>query len=65
MGGVCYLLDVLAQFLAPDFGPKIATIVVIPVAIAEISMVVYLLVIGVKTVKPVERIPGAASAGIA
>ncbi len=65
VGGVCYLLDVLAQFLAPDFGPKIATIVVIPSAIAEISMVVYLLVIGVKTVKPVERIPGAAAAGIA
>ena len=65
VGGGCYLVDVLAQFLAPDFGPKIATIVVIPVAIAEISMVVYLLVIGVKTVKPAERIPGAAAAGVA
>jgi len=49
VGGICYLVDVLAQFLAPDFGPKIATVVVIPSAIAEISMVVYLLVIGVKT----------------
>jgi hypothetical protein len=65
VGGVCYLVDVLAQFLAPDFGPKIATFVVILPTIAEISTVVYLLVIGVKTVKPVERIPGAASAGIA
>jgi hypothetical protein len=43
----------------------IATLVVIPSAIAEISMVVYLLVIGVKTVKPAERIPGAAAAGVA
>jgi hypothetical protein len=65
VGGICYLLDVLAQFLAPDFGPKIATFVVIPSAIAEISTVVYLLVIGVKTVKPAVRIPGAAAAGVA
>jgi Domain of unknown function (DUF4386) len=60
LGGVCYLLDVLAQFLAPDFGPRIATVVVIPSAIAEISMVIYLLVIGVKTPKPVERTLAAA-----
>jgi hypothetical protein len=65
VGGVCYLVDVLAQFLAPDFGPKIATFVVIPSVIAEISTVVYLLVIGVRTVKPAERIPGAAAAGMA
>jgi hypothetical protein len=26
VGSVCYLLDVLAQFLAPDFGPRIATV---------------------------------------
>ncbi|MDQ6899380.1 MAG: DUF4386 domain-containing protein [Candidatus Dormibacteraeota bacterium] len=60
VGGVCYLLDVFAQFLAPDFGPRIATVVVIPSAIAEISMVIYLLVIGVKTPKPVESILAAA-----
>jgi hypothetical protein len=58
-------VDVLAQFLAPDFGPKIATFVVIPSAIAEISTVVYLLVIGVKTVKRDVSIPGAAGAGVA
>jgi hypothetical protein len=56
VGGVCYLLDLLALFLVPDFGQKISTFVVIPSAIAEISMVLYLLVIGVKTVKPDERI---------
>jgi uncharacterized protein DUF4386 len=62
VGGVCYLVDVLAQFLAPDFGPRIATVIVIPSAIAEVSMVVYLLVIGVKTVKPYQRIPAPAAA---
>jgi hypothetical protein len=62
VGGVCYLVDVLAQFLAPDFGPRIATVIVILSAIAEVSMVVYLLVIGVKTVKPYQRIPAPAAA---
>jgi Domain of unknown function (DUF4386) len=65
VGGVCYLVDVLAQFLAPDLGPKIATFVVIPSAIAEISTVVYLLVIGVKTVKRDMRVPGEAATGVA
>jgi hypothetical protein len=56
VGGVCYFVDLLAAFLAPDFGQNIHTFVVIPPAIAEISMVFYLLVIGVKTVKPDVRI---------
>jgi hypothetical protein len=56
VGGACYLVDLLAQFLVPDFGVKIHAFVVIPSAIAEISMVVYLLVIGVRTQKPDERI---------
>src|SRR5947208_2863285 len=55
VGGACYLVDLLAAFLVPDFGQNIHTFVVIPSAIAEISMVLYLLVIGVKTVKPGER----------
>lgn len=57
VGGACYLVDLLALFLVPDFGQKIHAFVVIPSAIAEISMVVYLLVIGVRTQKPDERIP--------
>jgi Domain of unknown function (DUF4386) len=56
VGGVCYLVDLLALFLVPDFGQTIHTFIVIPSALAEISMVLYLLVIGVKTVKPDERI---------
>jgi len=56
VGGVCYIVDLLALFLVPDFGVKIHTFVVIPSAIAEITMVVYLLVIGVRIQKPGERI---------
>jgi Domain of unknown function (DUF4386) len=60
VGGVCYLVDLLAAFLVPDFGQKIHAFVVIPCAIAEISMVLYLLVKGVKV--PAQGTP-TASAG--
>src|SRR6266566_7798900 len=61
VGGVCSLVDLLVLVLVPDFAQKITPdlpgthhtfVGVIPPAIAEISMLVYLLVIGVKTVKP-------------
>jgi hypothetical protein len=48
-GGVCYLVDLLAAFGLPDLGRAIHGFVTIPSAIAEISMVLYLLVKGVKT----------------
>ena len=48
VGGVCYLVDLLAAFLVPEFGHMIHAFVVIPCAIAEISMVLYLLVKGVR-----------------
>ncbi len=32
VGGVCYLVDLLAQFLVPDFGQEIHTFIVIPSA---------------------------------
>ncbi len=60
VGGVCYVVDLLAAFLAPDFSQRIHAFVVIPCAIAEISMVLYLLVAGVKTVKPDTRVLAAA-----
>jgi len=47
-GGICYLIDLLAAFLTPDFGQKIHGFVIIPSAVAEISMVLYLLIVGVK-----------------
>jgi hypothetical protein len=51
LGTVCYLIDLLAAFLAPEFGHMIHGYVVIPCAIAEIWMVLYLLIFGVRTPK--------------
>ena len=48
----CYLVDMLAAFLVPGFDQKIHALIVIPCAVAEIWMVLYLLVVGVKTRKP-------------
>jgi hypothetical protein len=45
----------LVVFLVPDSGEKINTFVTIPSAIAELSMVLYLLVFGVKTPKPADQ----------
>lgn len=55
VGGACYLVDALALFLASDFGKTISAFVVIPSAIAQVWMVGYLLVIGVRTAKPAVR----------
>jgi hypothetical protein len=54
-GGVCYLVDLLALFLVPDFDTVIHGFITIPSAIAEITMVLYLLVIGVRSRKPARR----------
>ncbi len=57
----CYLLDFLAAFLVPDFGKAIHGFAIILPAIAEPTMVLYLLVIGVWIRKPKnERILAAA-----
>jgi hypothetical protein len=60
VGGACYLVGLLAVFLVPDSGEKINTFVTIPSAIAEISMLGYLLVKGVKTPRRAVRITAAA-----
>jgi Domain of unknown function (DUF4386) len=52
IGGVCYLIGMLASFLAPGAGQQINTIVTIPSAIAEILMVAYLLTVGVRAAAP-------------
>jgi hypothetical protein len=57
VGGACYLVDLLGLFLVPDVGQQIHGFITIPSAIAEISMVLYLLVIGVRAHKPAERVP--------
>lgn len=55
VGGTCYLVDLLAVFLVPAIGNEIIGFITVPSAIAEISMDVYLLVIGVKTTRPAEH----------
>src|SRR5437879_8667738 len=58
-GGVCYLVDLLLACLVPDFalGEPIQAYVVVPTtAIAGISMVIFLLVVVVRNVKPGNRI---------
>jgi len=52
VGGICYLVDLLAAFLVPNFGQGIHAFVIIPSAIAEIAMVLYLLVVGVRSAGP-------------
>ena len=49
LGGICYIVDLLAAFLFPDIALMIHSFVIIPSGAAEIVMVIYLLVIGVRT----------------
>jgi hypothetical protein len=56
VGCVCYLVEVLAVFLVPDVAQAIHGFVTIPSGIAEIWMVGYLLVIGVRTVQTVTAV---------
>ena len=60
VGGVSYLVDMLAAFLVPDVGKQIHGFLAIPPTIAEIWMLGYLLVKGVKV--PAQGTP-TASAG--
>jgi Domain of unknown function (DUF4386) len=48
VGGVAYLVDMLAASLVPDVGKQIRDFLAIPPTIAEIGMLGYLLVKGVK-----------------
>ena len=57
---ICYLVDLFAAFLIPEFGKQIHAFIVIVPAIAEIWMVLYLLVVGVRAVKPGKDILAAA-----
>jgi hypothetical protein len=45
---VCYLVDLFAAFLVPDLATQIHPFVTIVVAVAEIWMVLYLLIVGVR-----------------
>lgn len=52
MATISYLVDVFAAFLLPDVAKQIHVFLVIAPAIAEIWMVLYLLVVGVRSPKP-------------
>ena len=56
---VSYLIDLLAALLVPDVSTQIHGFLSIPPEIAEPWMVGYLLVIGVRTVKPAVQIRAA------
>lgn len=53
---VCYHAKLLAAFLAPDLWTVIQSYVSIPIWVFELWMVLYLLLIGVRTAKPDVRI---------
>lgn len=57
LAAACYLVDLFAAFLVPDLAKQIHPFLVIVPAFAEIWMVLYLLVVGVRTQKSVEPIP--------
>lgn len=57
---VCYHTKLLAAFLAPDLWTVIQGYVSIPIWVFELWMVLYLLLIGVRTKNPDARIPVAA-----
>ena len=56
LGAACYIVDLLTAFLVPDLGHLIHGFVVIPCVIAEVWMLGYLLVFGIRSGKPVERV---------
>lgn len=56
LGGLCYILDLLAAFVAPELFLRIHRLVVIPCIVAEVAMVLYLLVVGVRTPAPDPRL---------
>jgi hypothetical protein len=56
---VCYLVNVLTAFLAPALRTLTYDYVSIPIWVFELWMVLYLLIIGVRTVKPDVRAPAA------
>jgi hypothetical protein len=52
LGTVCYVTDALTQFLAPSFADTSAAVFVLPETVCEVSLLIYLLVTGVRTPPP-------------
>src|SRR5687768_10328652 len=60
VGGASYLVDLLARFLVPAFGETIHGVLAIPPTIAEVWMVGYLLVKGVRSPMNANELEGQA-----
>jgi hypothetical protein len=56
VGGVGYLVNVLATFLFPGFAGAIHSFILMPATIAEVATIVYLFVMGVRTPKSGQRV---------
>jgi hypothetical protein len=63
VGGACYLVDMLALFLVPAIGDRINLFLIIPPTVAEVWMVGYLLVKGVKVPVPAATTTGTGAPG--
>jgi hypothetical protein len=48
----CYVLDAMTRFLVPSMANTSAAVFVLPEIICEVSLLAYLLVVGVKTSQP-------------
>jgi hypothetical protein len=57
VGGVAYLVDLLARFLLPDLGADLSPFPLLLPTAAELWMVGYLLVKGVRTIPPQQTTP--------
>jgi hypothetical protein len=63
VAGTCYLVDMLALFVVPDFGRQVNAFLVVPPTIGEMWMALYLLAKGVRSPLISDRAPIAAEAG--
>lgn len=52
---ICFLVDVLLQFLAPELADTISGLILMPATIGEVWMLAYLLIKGVRTPLPADR----------
>jgi Domain of unknown function (DUF4386) len=52
---VCYMVDALVRFLAPDLADQSAAVFVVPETVSEVALLLYLLIRGVKTTPPARQ----------
>jgi hypothetical protein len=51
IGGLCYLINSFADFLSPAFSAKIPALILLPPGIAELSLCLWLIIVGVNVPK--------------